>query len=71
MKSEDKRRKKITTLAKADPVARYIYEVNQYPILTKEEEMELIKRYKENNDIEAAKKLLLNIIINITLHYLI
>jgi len=60
MKSEDKRRKKITTLAKADPVARYIYEVNQYPILTKEEEMELIKRYKENNDIEAAKKLLLS-----------
>lgn len=54
------RNKKELSLAPSDPVAKYIYEVSKYPILTKEEELELLKRYKEKNDTEAAKRLLLS-----------
>jgi len=52
-------RYKKTSIVPSDPIKRYIQEVNRYPILTKEEEQELMKRYKEFNDTVAAKKLLL------------
>ncbi len=47
-------------LAFYDPIKHYIWEANKYPILTKEEEERLMKLYKEKNDPEAAKKLLLS-----------
>ncbi len=43
-----------------DPVKHYIWKANQYPILSKEEEERLMKLYKEKNDAEAGKKLLLS-----------
>ncbi len=52
-------RYKKVSIIPSDPIKRYIQEVNKYPILSKEEEEELIRRYKEKNDTEAAKKLLL------------
>ncbi|MBN1897835.1 MAG: sigma-70 family RNA polymerase sigma factor, partial [Spirochaetes bacterium] len=48
------------SIVPADPIKRYIQEVNRYPILTKDEEERLIKRYLFNHDAECAKKLLLS-----------
>lgn len=48
------------SIAPVDPVKHYIWEVNQYPLLEKEEEEELVRRYNENKDVEAAKKLLMS-----------
>lgn len=53
-------RYKKVSIIPSDPIKRYIQEVNKYPILSKEEEEELIQRYRERNDTEAAKKLLLS-----------
>ena len=39
---------------------KYIKQINKYPVLSAEEEYELAKRVQENNDIEAAKKLILS-----------
>lgn len=52
------------SIAPVDPVKHYIWEVNQYPLLEKEEEEELVRRYNENKDVEAAKKA-----INVTLTF--
>lgn len=60
------------TIAPVDPLRKYIWEVNQYPLLTKEEEELLIKRIKELNDVEAAKKLLmahLRLVVKIAFEY--
>ncbi len=43
--------------ATVDPLQRYLWEVRQYPLLTREEEEDLAKRYKETGDPEAAAKL--------------
>lgn len=40
-----------------DPLAMYLAEVRKYPLLTREEEMELAKKYYETKDPEAAQKL--------------
>ncbi len=50
---------KCTSIVPPDPIKRYIQEVNKYPILSKEEEEELIRRYREQHDTDSAKKLLL------------
>ena len=44
---------------KYDSIDRYIEQINKFPVLSPEEEYELAKRVRENNDIEAAKKLVL------------
>ncbi len=44
---------------KNDSLERYINQINKFPVLSAEEEYELAKRIQENNDIEAAKKLIL------------
>lgn len=46
-----------SSLAIADPVARYMAEIRKYPLLTKEEEHSLAVRYRETGDREAAQKL--------------
>ncbi len=59
-------------IAQADPITRYIWEVNQYPLLTKEEEEYLIKRIKGLKDEKAAKKLLmahLRLVVKIAFEY--
>lgn len=51
-------KKNTTTLPQTiSPGDRYIQEVIQYPILSKEEEFELAVRYQKNKEIEAAHKL--------------
>ncbi len=63
---------KSRSITHADPVKRYIWEVNQYPLLEKEEEEELIRKYKENHDVEAAKKILmahLRLVVRISFEY--
>jgi RNA polymerase sigma-32 factor len=36
----------------------YLSRINQFPLLTPEEEFELATRYRKSNDIEAAHKLI-------------
>jgi RNA polymerase sigma-32 factor len=43
--------------AAADPVALYMAEIKRYPILTREQEFELAKRYAEMGDAQAAEAL--------------
>lgn len=41
-------------------IENYIQSVNQVPILTKEEEIELARRLRDENDIEAARRLVMS-----------
>lgn len=55
-----------------DPLTRYLKEVESYPMLTLEEEKELARRYHENGDVEAAKKLVLThlkLVVRIAMEY--
>ena len=36
----------------------YLTQINQFPLLTQEEEFKLATRYRKDNDIEAAQKLI-------------
>ncbi len=59
-------------IAPTDPLKRYIWEVNQYPLLSREEEELLIKRFRELDDMDAAKKLLmahLRLVVKIAFEY--
>ncbi|MFT3710391.1 MAG: RNA polymerase factor sigma-32 [Archangium sp.] len=51
------RRSSGSGLAKADPLAAYMAEVTRHPLLTREEEVALAKRYRETGDVKAAYKL--------------
>jgi RNA polymerase sigma-32 factor len=44
-------------LTSTDPVARYMMEIGRYPLLTREQEQELAKRYRETGDAKAAEQL--------------
>ncbi len=46
-----------TALARRDPMAAYMAEVRQHPLLSREEEYELAVRWVEHGDKEAARKL--------------
>ncbi len=41
----------------ADPVTRYMAEIGRYPLLTREQEFEIAKRYRETGDPKAAEQL--------------
>lgn len=45
------------SLAATNPMTKYMQEVNRYPLLTKEEEYDLAVKFREDNDQEAAEKL--------------
>ena len=36
----------------------YIMQINQFPLLSQEEEFELAVRYRKHNDLEAVQKLI-------------
>ncbi len=59
-KDLQKYNEKSKKLSVYDPVKHYIWKANKYPLLTKEEEEELMRLYKESNDAAAGKKLLLS-----------
>jgi RNA polymerase sigma-32 factor len=50
---------KAGSLVPYDPLQAYLWEIRRYRLLTKEEEIELAIRYREHNDQEAAKMLIL------------
>ena len=59
-------------LVKLDPLSQFMRKAEAFPILTKEEEEELFKRYKEEGDVEAARKLVsshLRLVIKLAMEY--
>ncbi len=55
-----------------DPLARYMQEVRSFPMLAQEEERELARRYHEEGDVEAAKRLVaahLRLVVKIAMEY--
>jgi RNA polymerase sigma-32 factor len=59
-------------LVPQDPVARYLAEIRQYSLLSREEEHELAARVREHGDPEAAEKLVLGnlrLVVKIAMDY--
>jgi RNA polymerase sigma-32 factor len=52
--------KKDGSLVAYDPLQMYLWEIRRYRLLTKEEEIELVIRFREKDDQEAAHKLILS-----------
>jgi RNA polymerase sigma-32 factor len=60
------------TLVKFDPLQRYLSEISQYRLLTREEEVQLGKRIQEGGDTEAAYQLVtsnLRLVVKIALEF--
>jgi RNA polymerase sigma-32 factor len=53
----DEELKKGQGLARKDPLTAYMSEVTKHPLLTREQEVELAKKYRETGDVRAAYKL--------------
>lgn len=49
--------KESTALTTTDPLLLYLNEIRKYPLLTKEQEIEIAKKYFETKDPEAAQQL--------------
>jgi RNA polymerase sigma-32 factor len=47
----------LTPLSSSDPVALYLNEIKRYPLLTREQEQDLARRYHESRDPKAAEAL--------------
>ena len=50
----------------------YLVQINQFPLLTPEEEFDLAVRYRKDNDINAAHKLItsnLRFVVKVALEY--
>ncbi len=63
---------KSTAVTRADPLRRYLWEISQYPILSKEEEQELFKKYSENHDPDIARRIIihnLRLVVKIAMEY--
>ncbi len=59
-------------LVKYDPLSAYVQEAKRYPLLSREEEQELAKRYREHGDLHAARKLVegnLRLVVKIAYEY--
>lgn len=57
---EEKEKERISQSLPATTTSmeRYLAEISNYPVLSREEEYDLAKRYKETGDLEAARKLI-------------
>jgi len=56
----------------SDSLERYLAEINKFPVLSREEEFELARRWYENRDISAAHRLVtsnLRFVVKIALEY--
>ena len=49
----------LPVLSTAGSLDAYIQQVNAIPMLSQEEEQELARRYREQNDLEAARRMVL------------
>lgn len=59
-------------LLRADPFTRYLAEIRRYPLLTREEETEYARRFHEDGDVSAARRLVtgnLRLVVKIALEY--
>ncbi|MBI4126624.1 MAG: RNA polymerase factor sigma-32 [Deltaproteobacteria bacterium] len=59
-------------LVRIDPLQRYLQEVHAYPMLSAEEEVSLAKRFHEDGDVDAARKLVtthLRLVAKIAMEY--
>ena len=57
----------------ASSLEAYIQSVNRYPLLTLEEEQELSRRWRDQQDTEAARKLVLShlrVVVSTARHYM-
>lgn len=64
--------KESKTLVKFDPLQRYLSEISQYRLLTREEEVQLGKRIQEGGDTDAAYQLVtsnLRLVVKIALEF--
>ncbi|MEI6154698.1 MAG: sigma-70 factor domain-containing protein, partial [Deltaproteobacteria bacterium] len=55
-----------------DPLKKYLSEVSKYPVLSREEELEVATKIHKNKDIEAAQKMVisnLRLVVKIALEY--
>ena len=62
----------IKTPVKYDALQRYLMEINKFPLLSREEEIELAIRYREKEDVDAAYKLVtsnLRLVVKIALEF--
>ncbi len=56
----------------SDPLQRYLQQVSRYPLLSEEEEKELVQKVRETKDVEAARKLVtshLRLVVRIAMEY--
>ena len=61
-----------TSVTAADPLRRYLWEISQYKLLSREEEIELAKRYRQTGDQAAAAALVesnLRLVVKISLDF--
>lgn len=61
-----------TSLARVDPIQRYLGEISRYKLLTREQEHQLALAYREKNDPDAAYKLVtgnLRLVVKIALEF--
>ena len=61
-----------TDLLRADGFTRYLAEIRRYPLLSREEETEYARRYHEDGDLSAARRLVtgnLRLVVKIALEY--
>ena len=59
-------------LVRSDPLQKYLSEVSRYPILSIDEERDLVRRYQETSDREAAHRLVtssLRLVVKIAFEY--
>ena len=71
-KGEKGRQSDTKALEKFDPLQRYLSEISQYRLLTREEEVELGRRVQEEGDTEAAYQLVtsnLRLVVKIALEF--
>jgi len=71
-KAKSKKHVKSEALVSVDPLKLFMRRVGAYPILSAEEELELFRRYSENGDVDAARKLVnshLRLVIKIAMEY--
>jgi len=55
-KTEEKRHQGNLLPAHTTSLHRYLAEISNYPVLSREEEYELAMKYKDDGDLDAARK---------------
>ena len=65
-------RRSDTSLVRMDPLTQFLRKAESFPILTREEEIELFRKFQEEGDLDAARQLVsshLKLVIKIAMDY--